>query len=209
MSGEWFWVLRSSSPSGFEHKRAWIRVHSGPNTPFYRPLFTPPITCLSLLPFTHLPFVIISLLPFLSYCVSLLLHLSPTASLSYCALTTPRATYLLMMGVSWQTPEQKAFIGQHLPSYIEHSVDGTLKNTFWPNFLEKWFGAWPIPEPTPELAEGGGNNQNAMKGERARKVAVSAVYSPTHQPRLTFCTATEARVQKRVGRCRRGRPTST
>lgn len=102
------------------------------------------------------------------------------------------------MGVSWQTTDQKAFIQEHLHSYIQHLADETLKTLFWPNFLDQWFKAWPIEDPAPELAEGGGNAQNAAKGERTKKVAVSMACLPTVQPGLTVYTATEACVQKRV-----------
>jgi hypothetical protein len=80
------------------------------------------------------------------------------------------------MGASWQTPDQKTFIAEHLSSYIEHSSGETLKTLFWPNFLDKWFEAWPVPEPPAELAEGGENAQGATKGERAKKTAVSTVH---------------------------------
>jgi hypothetical protein len=76
------------------------------------------------------------------------------------------------MGVSWQTPDQKAFIEEHLPSYIQHSTDGTLKTMFWSGFLEKWFETWPLPEPSAELSEKEGSVQKATKAVRDKKVGV-------------------------------------
>lgn len=70
---------------------------------------------------------------------------------------------------------------------------------FWPDFLDKWFKVWPIPEPAPEFAEGEVDMQNAMKGEHAKRVAVSIIYPLTGQPGLTVRTATEACVQKCIG----------
>jgi len=55
----------------------------------------------------------------------------------------------VMMGVSWQTPDQKVFIEEHLPAYFQHLPDGTVKSAFWPDFFNKWFKAWPLPEPSP------------------------------------------------------------
>ena len=78
------------------------------------------------------------------------------------------------MGASWQTQDQKDLIAEHLPSYFQHSEDGSLKTTFWPNFFEKWFKIWPIPEPS--VVEEEGDAQSAIKAERAKKITVSAEY---------------------------------
>jgi len=78
------------------------------------------------------------------------------------------------MGVTWQTADQKTFIEEYYSSYSKHSADGTLKTVFWPGFLDKWFKAWPIPEPPPDV-EGG--VQTAAKTERKRKIGVSTIYS--------------------------------
>ena len=79
------------------------------------------------------------------------------------------------MGVSWQTQDQKEFITEHLPSYFQHSEDGTLKTVFWPNFFEKWFKAWPVPEPS--QVEGEGDAGSIIKAERKKKMNVSAVHT--------------------------------
>lgn len=83
------------------------------------------------------------------------------------------------MGASWQTPEQKAFIGNHTPSYFQHLESDTLK-TFWPDFLKKWFELWPLPEsePAPSPVEG---STKAPKSERSKKVAVSVFHAQTSQ----------------------------
>jgi hypothetical protein len=113
------------------------------------------------------------------------------------------------MGASWQTPDQKAFIEEHIPLYIQHSTNGTAKKAFWPDFLKKWFTSWPLPELSPELVEGEESTQaqEAIKLERGRKISVSTVCLPTNQLGLTIHTATEACFQSGVGgRCCR-RPT--
>lgn len=97
----------------------------------------------------------------------LLTLLSPTLHADRTAVT---------MGVSWQTPEQKAFIESYLPLYFQHSTDETLKAGFWPNFKEKWFESWPLPEPSPEVVEKEGSVEKAKKVERSKKVCVSMVY---------------------------------
>ena len=79
-----------------------------------------------------------------------------------------------MMGVSWQTPDQKAFIKNQLPSYSKHSVSGTLKTIFWPEFFGKWFDVWPLPAPAPELVNEG-DKQRALKESRGKKVNVSTL----------------------------------
>lgn len=104
---------------------------------------------------------------------------------------------LMTMGVSWQTPEQKTFIGEHLSSYVQHSADGTLRTVFWPEFLDKWFEAWP----TPELAhpvEDERTAQDAIKAERTKKIAVSATRLPADRPELTVRVATKACLQSRL-----------
>lgn len=93
-------------------------------------------------------------LPFLSY----LLHRHATAT----------------MGVSWKTPDQKVFIEEHHASYSQHSMDGSLKTMFWPDFLDKWFERWPVPEP-PSDVEGG--VQLAKQSERKKKISVSIIRS--------------------------------
>jgi hypothetical protein len=103
------------------------------------------------------------------------------------------------MGASWQSPEQKAFIGEHTPSYIQHSTDGTLRDGFWPDFLEKWFKAWPPSDMSPDLIEKGGS---AVQAERRKKVYVSMIRPSKNQLKLTICTATEAHLQSVHGRCR-------
>ena len=76
------------------------------------------------------------------------------------------------MGVSWQTQDQKEFITEHLPSYFQHSEDASLKTAFWPDFFEKWFKAWPIPEPS--LVEE--DTASIVRAERTKKIGVSAVH---------------------------------
>jgi len=93
------------------------------------------------------------------------------------------------MGGSWQTPEQKAFIEENTPSFTQHSTDGTKKE-FWLNFLAKWFKAWPLPEPSPELVAKEGMDR-AMKLERSKKIGVSTVYPLMNLPELTIRTATQ------------------
>jgi len=93
------------------------------------------------------------------------------------------------MGASWQTPDQKAFIEEHVPSFVQHSTDGTRKD-FWPNFLAKWFEAWPLPEPSPDLVEKEGDAQKITKAERGKKISVSTVYPLASQLELTIHPAT-------------------
>ena len=103
---------------------------------------------------------------------------SPSPSslfLSSFALPTTMPT----MGVSWQTPDQKAFIENQLPSYSKHSVSGTLKTIFWPEFFGKWFNMWPLPAPAPELVDEG-DKQRALKESRGKKVNVSTLCMLTH-----------------------------
>ena len=84
------------------------------------------------------------------------------------------------MGVSWQTPDQKAFIELHLPSYAKHSESSTVKTAFWPEFFEKWFKNWPIPEPSPNLVPEGGSVQQVVKADRKKKIEVSTIHLPTN-----------------------------
>jgi len=93
------------------------------------------------------------------------------------------------MGGSWQTAEQKLFIEEHLSSYVQHSADETLKTTFWPNFFDKWFKAWPLPESSPNE---GGDVQQATKSERKKKIGVSMLRSVCQSTRLTVFAASEA-----------------
>lgn len=73
------------------------------------------------------------------------------------------------MGVSWQTDEQKQFINERVPLYSDHQAKSTTKD-FWPEFHDKWFKRWPLPENlSPSLA----------KMERKRKTDVSTIYPPT------------------------------
>lgn len=81
------------------------------------------------------------------------------------------------MGLSWQTAEQKEFIDEFIPSFIKHSADGTAKDEFWPDFLGKWFKAWPVPEPSPDLVQNPGEAQNKMQEECRKRASVSTVYS--------------------------------
>lgn len=118
------------------------------------------------------------------------------------------------MGATWQTPEQKAFIKEHLASYAQHSTNGTLKTTFWPKFLNKWFETWPIPESSPEVeeegdAQDGAKSQDGEKSEQAKKVTISVVYLSAGQPGLTVRAATEARLQSRLGQRRHRGPTKS
>ena len=75
-------------------------------------------------------------------------------------------------------PDQKVFIEKYFPSYVQHSLDGTAKGGFWPGFLNEWFKAWPLPEPSPELVEKEGSVQKAARSERNKKVGVSKVSLP-------------------------------
>jgi len=79
------------------------------------------------------------------------------------------------MGVSWQTPDQKAFIEDSIPSYTQHSAAGTDKAEFWPDFLERWFKAWPLPEPSPDIVQKEGSVEKATKADRKRRVGVSTI----------------------------------
>lgn len=77
------------------------------------------------------------------------------------------------MGGSWQTPEQKTFIEEHVPSYARHSEVGTLKSDFWPDFLAKWFEKWPLPGPTADRIEKEGSVGKATQVDRTKKATVS------------------------------------
>ena len=123
----------------------------------------------------------------------LLCHLPPFLSIPLPACCTDRAT--ATMGVSWQTPDQKAFIELHLPSYAKHSESSTVKTAFWPEFFEKWFKNWPIPEPSPDVVPEGGSVQQVVKADRKKKIEASTIHLPTNRPELTTCTATEAYLQ--------------
>jgi len=81
------------------------------------------------------------------------------------------------MGASWQTPDQRIFIEDHFPSYLQHLAANTL-NAFWPDLLKKWFKLWPLPDPEPtcDPAEGEDAKLKAVKSERSKKIAVSMVY---------------------------------
>jgi len=98
------------------------------------------------------------------------------------------------MGASWQTPDQRVFILEHTPSYVQHVANKT-KAVFWADFLEKWFEAWPLKAPEPELIEKAGSLKGALVLCRAIKVNVSTIYLPTNQLELTVHTATEACLQ--------------
>ena len=104
------------------------------------------------------------------------------------------------MGASWQTAEQKAFIAEHTPSYVQHATDETLKE-FWPGFLEKWFTAWPISDPSPDILTKAGSMQSAMQLQRCTKISVSIIYPWKNRLELTVCIATEACVQRGHGGC--------
>lgn len=95
-----------------------------------------------------------------------------TAPLSPCYTNCTTAT----MGVSWQSPIQKAFIEGYVASYTHHSGNGTLKTEFWPVFFEKWFEAWPVPTPGPDFPGGEEAARNVMKEVRCKRIAVSTVY---------------------------------
>ena len=77
------------------------------------------------------------------------------------------------MGALWQTPDQKVFIGSYLPSYSQHVKDKTLKS-FWPNFFDKWFQLWPLPEPDVDAVGGETARQDMLKADRVKKINVSA-----------------------------------
>jgi len=77
------------------------------------------------------------------------------------------------MGASWQTTEQKAFIEDHHESFTQHLDRGTVKTIFWPEFLDRWFKAWPLPAPTPDQIEKEGHVEKAAKVERSKKIKVS------------------------------------
>lgn len=77
------------------------------------------------------------------------------------------------MGVTWQTPDQKLFIEESLPGFVQHFTAGTVKAIFWPEFFEEWFVRWPLPEPTPDLIEKKGNVEKATKAARKKQVDVS------------------------------------
>lgn len=78
------------------------------------------------------------------------------------------------MPLSWQTPDQKSFIEDHFASYVQHSEKKTLKTLFWPDFFNKWFKTWPLPEPTSELIEKEKSVEKAAQLDRTRKINVSA-----------------------------------
>ena len=69
--------------------------------------------------------------------------------------------------------DQKEFITEHLPSYFQHLEDVSLKTVFWPDFFEKWFKAWPIPEPSPVEGE---DMVSIVRAEHTKKIGVSAVH---------------------------------
>ena len=81
----------------------------------------------------------------------------------------------VLMGTTWQLPEHKAFIREHLASYTQHKAAGTENTVFWPEILEKWFKEFPPSEPTPELIEEHGSLEAAKKVTRAKRVAVSVI----------------------------------
>jgi hypothetical protein len=82
------------------------------------------------------------------------------------------------MGASWQSPDQKEFIEEHVPSFIQHTEDGTVKTGFWPGFLDKWFKAWPLQTPSLDLAEMGGEAQKEAKTKRKQRINVSEFSLP-------------------------------
>ena len=46
------------------------------------------------------------------------------------------------MGVKKRSPQQTAFIEEHVASYNEHQD----KKAFWPGFFDEWFKQWPAAE---------------------------------------------------------------
>ena len=99
------------------------------------------------------------------------------------------------MGVSWRSDDQKSFIDERIPSYIQHIASGTVKTGFWPSFLDEWFKAWPVPELTPDPTGEEGNAQKAPRSERGKRISVSTIYLLTDCLELTIHVATEARLQ--------------
>ena len=101
------------------------------------------------------------------------------------------------MGASWQTAEQKMFILEHTPSYVQHIANKT-KVIFWIDFLKKWFKAWPLGEPTAKQIRKSRklkNRQSLPALCRTEKINVSTVYLLTSRLELTIHTATEACLQ--------------
>lgn len=76
------------------------------------------------------------------------------------------------MGVTWRGREHKEFIANHLSLYSQHATDGTLK-LFWPDFFNKWFDKWPLPEPAPDAVVKAGSLQEAIRADRVKKIKVS------------------------------------
>ena len=83
------------------------------------------------------------------------------------------------MGISWQSPEQRAFFDKHFPSYIRAADEWSLRDSFWPKILDEWLKAWPLSEPPADLVQKEGL-EKAEKIMKNKKVDVS-----TSQRRFT------------------------
>ena len=46
----------------------------------------------------------------------------------------------------WTTPEQRQWLEDRFPSYMEAQAGGRYDN-YWPTFFQEWFEKWPASEP--------------------------------------------------------------
>lgn len=66
----------------------------------------------------------------------------------------------------WATEEQQIFLFNHITGYFaaQSQPGGKGFESFWPPFMESWFGNWLLPELTPEEIASG-VDQGDHKGE--------------------------------------------
>jgi len=82
---------------------------------------------------------------------------------SFCIATS------LMTKKPWTTPDQRTWLENLIPAFVEAQENKTTGTTFFPETYEKWQKKWPVEPPTmEELAEAGGEAPKAL----ARKTKV-------------------------------------
>jgi hypothetical protein len=77
----------------------------------------------------------------------------------------------------WTTNEQRQWLEERIPAFLEAQQADTLGSVFFPDLYDEWRKQHPVQPPSAEeLEKAGGNLEKAKKEGKKKTESVSSLY---------------------------------